>query len=68
MNMDTHMNGSTDKNHISLKTVFVYSAIRKISFLLWFHAYLQLLQARLFQHPRLLQVRKIDHSDHHPAK
>ena len=58
MNMDTHMSGSTVKNHISLKMVFEYSAIRKISYPSWFVVYLQLLQARLPQHPQLLQVRK----------
>ena len=30
MNTDTHTSGSTVKNHISLKTVFEYSVIRKI--------------------------------------
>ena len=59
MYMDTHMSGSTVKNHILLKMVFEYSAIRKISYRSWFLVYLQLLQARLFQHPRLLQVRKL---------
>ena len=59
MNMDTHMSGSTVKNHISFKTVFEYSAIRKTSYQSWFLVYLQLLQARLPQHPRLLQVRKL---------
>ena len=58
-NMDTLMNGSTVKNHISLKMVFEYSAIRKILYQSWFLVYLQLLQARLLQHPRLLQVRKL---------
>ena len=32
------MNGSMDKNHISLKTGFGYPAIRRTSFLLWFQA------------------------------
>ena len=59
MNMDTHMSGSTVKNHVSLKTVFAYSATRKTSYQSWFFVYLQLLQARQFQHPRLLQVRKL---------
>ena len=59
MNMDTHMSGSTVKNHISLKMVFEYSAIRKISYPSWFLVKKQLLQARLPQHPRLLQVRKL---------
>ena len=57
--MDTHMNGSTVKNHISLNTGFEYRAILKISCRSWFLVYLQLLQARLPQHPRLLQVRKL---------
>ena len=59
MNMDTHVSGSTVKNHISLKMVFEYSATRKISYPLWFLVYPQLRQARLSQHPRLLQVRKL---------
>ena len=59
MNTDTHMSGSTVKNHISLKMVFEYSVVRKISYPSWFLVYLQLLQARLPQHPRLLQVRKL---------
>ena len=59
MNMDTHMSGSTVKNHISFKIVFEYIAIRKISYQSWFLVYLQLLQARLPQHPRLLQIRKL---------
>ena len=58
-NMDTHMTGSTVKNHISLKMVFEYSAIWKISYQSWFLVYLQLPQARLLQHPRILQVRKL---------
>ena len=59
MNTDTHTSGSTVKNHISLKTVFEYSVIRKTSYQSWFLVYLQLRQARLPQHPRLLQVRKL---------
>ena len=47
------------KNHISLKKVFEYSVILKISYQSWFLVYLQLPQARLLQHPRLLQVRKL---------
>ena len=39
--------------------VFDYSAIRKISYQSWFLVYLQLLQAHLLQHPRLLQVWKL---------
>ena len=68
MKTDTHTSGSTVRNHISLKMVLENSATRKISYRSWFLVYLQLLQARLPQHPRLLQVRRlIDHSDHHPA-
>ena len=59
MNMGTHMSGSTVKNHISLKMVFDYNAIRKISYRSWFLVHLQLLQARQHQHPWLLQVRKL---------
>ena len=47
------------KQHISFKMVFEYSAIRKISYQSWFLVYLQLLQAHLLQHPRLLQVWKM---------
>ena len=59
MNMDIDMNGPSVKNHISLKMVFEYSVIRKTSYQSWFLNYLQLPQARLLQHPRLLQVRKL---------
>ena len=52
-------NGSMVKNHISVKTEFGLFAIRRISYLSWFQACLQLLQARQPQHPRLLQVRKL---------
>ena len=53
------MSGSTVKNHISFKMVFKYSVMRKISYPSWLVVYLQLPQARLLQHPRLLQVRKL---------
>ena len=54
------MNGSTVKNHISFKMAFGYSAIRKISYQSWFLVYQRVLpQARLPQHPRLVQVRKL---------
>ena len=36
MNMDILTNGSTVKNHISLKTAFQYSATRRTSFRSWF--------------------------------
>ena len=36
MNMDTHVSGSTIKNHISWKTVFGYSVTRRTSFRSWF--------------------------------
>ena len=51
MNTDTHTSGSTVKNHISLKTVFGYSAIRRTSFRSWFLVYQRVLpQACLLQH------------------
>ena len=59
MNMDTHMSGTAVKNHISFKMVFEYSVIRKISYQSWFLVSLKLPQARLLQHPRLLQRRLI---------
>ena len=59
MNIDIYMSGLTVKNHISLKMVFGYSLILKTSYQSWFLNYLQLLQARLHQYPRLLQVRKL---------
>ena len=52
------MSGSTVTNHISFKMLFDYSAIRKTSYQSWFLVYLQFPQARLLQHPRLIQVRK----------
>ena len=36
MNTDTLMNGSTVKNHFSLKTAFGYSATQRTSFRSWF--------------------------------
>ena len=59
MNMDTHMSGSTVKKPHLIKKVFEYSVIRKTSYQSLFLVYLQLPQARLFQHPRLHQVRKL---------
>ena len=58
--MDTHMSGSMVKNHISLKTVFGYSAIRRTSFRSWFLVYQRVLpQACPLQHPWHLQGRKL---------
>ena len=52
MNTDTHTSGSTVKNHISLITVFGYSAIRRTSFRSWFLVYQRVLpQACLLHHP-----------------
>ena len=60
MNMDILTSGSTVKNHISYKKVFENSAIRKISYQSWFLVYHRVLsQARLLQHPRLLQLMKL---------
>ena len=51
-NTDTHTSGSTVKNHISLRTVFEYSVIRKTSYQSWFLVYQRVLpQACLLQHP-----------------
>ena len=52
MKTDILMSGSTVKNHISLKTVFGYSAIRKTSYRSWFLVYQRVLpQACFLQHP-----------------
>ena len=52
MNTDTHTSGSMIKNHISLKTVFEYSVIRKTWYQSWFLVYQRVLpQACLLQHP-----------------
>ena len=60
MNTDTHTSGSPVKNHISLKTVFGYSATRRTSFRSWFLVYQRVLpQACLLQHPWHLQGRKL---------
>ena len=60
MNMDTQMSGSTVKNHISLKTVFGYSATRRTSFRSWFLVCQRVLpQACLLQHPWHLQSMKL---------
>ena len=60
MNMDTHMSGSTVKNHISFKKVFEYSVILKNSYQSWFLVYQRVLpQACLLQHLWHLQGRKL---------
>ena len=46
------------KPHL-IKNGIRFSVIRKMSYQSWFLVYLQLLQARISQHPRLLQVRKL---------
>ena len=52
MKTDTLMNGSMVKNHISLKTVFGYSATRRTSFRSWFMVYQRVFPlACLLQHP-----------------
>ena len=61
MNTDTLMNGSTVKNHISLKTVFGDSATRRTSFRSWFLVYQRVLpqaetRAGQITIPRLCQV------------
>ena len=48
------------KPNLIFKKVLEYIARRKISYWSCFLVYLQLLQARLPQHPRLLQVRKLN--------
>ena len=58
MNTDTLMSGSTVKNHISLKTVFGYSATQKTSFRSWFLVCQRVLPpACPLQHPWHLQDR-----------
>ena len=60
MNMDTHSSGSTVKNHISLKTVFGYSATRRTSYQSWFLVYQRVLpQACPLQHQWHLFSRKL---------
>ena len=52
MKTDILTSGSTVKNHISLKKVFGYSAIRRTSFVWWFLVYQRVLpQACFLQHP-----------------
>ena len=54
------MSGSRVKKHISLKTVFGYSAIRKTSYQSWFLVYERVLpQACQLQHPCRLEGRKL---------
>ena len=68
MKTDTHMNGSTVKNHISLKMAFGYSAIRKISYQSWFLVYQRVLpQGSSTSTSTTRSGQEIDHSDHHPA-
>ena len=62
MNTDTHTSGSTVKNHISLKTVFGYSAIRRTSFRSWFLVCQRVLpQACPLQHPGHPSRHEVDH-------
>ena len=62
MNTDTHMNGSTVKSHISLRTVFGYSATQRTSVRSWFLVYQRVLpQACPLQHPSHLSRQEIDH-------
>ena len=51
MKTDILMNGSTVKNHISLKTGFGYNATRKTSFLSWFQACQRVLPQARLPHP-----------------
>ena len=50
MNTDTHMNGSTGKNHVSLETVFEYNVTRRTSFRSWFQACQVLHPVHILQH------------------
>ena len=60
MNTDILTNGPTVKNHISLKTVFEYSATRRTSFRSWFLACQRVLPPVLIlQHQWHLQDRKL---------
>ena len=60
MNTDTHVNGSTVKNHISLKTGFGYSATRRTSFRSWFQACHRVLLPVLIIQPQWhLQYRRV---------
>ena len=57
MNTDTHTSGSPVKNHISLKTVFGYSATRRTSFRSWFLVY----QRSSSKFPSSTSRKEIDH-------
>ena len=60
MNTDILTNGSTVKNHISLKTVFEYSATRRTSLRSWFLACQRVLPPVLIlQHQWHLQDRSV---------
>ena len=52
MNTDNQMNGSTVKNHISLKMVFEYSATQRTSFRSWFQVYQRVLHLVLILQPQ----------------
>ena len=59
MKTDIHTSGSTVKNHVSLKTVFGYSVIRKTSFRSWFLVCQRVLPPVFpLQHPWHLSGRK----------
>ena len=62
MNTDTHTSGSTVKNHISLKTVFGYSATQRTSFRSWFQACHRVLPQPLLSSTSMTPSRQeIDH-------
>ena len=68
MKTDTLMNGSTVRNHISLKTVFGNSAIRKTSFRSWFLVCQRVLPQALPSSTFMTLVRQeIDHPTSSPS-
>ena len=78
MKTDTHTSGSTVKNHISLKTVFGYSVIRKTSYQSWFLVYQPSTPlGQEIDHPKsssssstsppMTSSTEIDYTDHPPA-
>ena len=61
MNTDTHMNGSTVKNHSSLKTIFGYSVTHRTSFRSWFLVYQRSSSSLPSSTPMTPSKHEIDH-------
>ena len=67
MNMDTHMSGSSVKNHTSLKMLFEYSFYTENFVPIVVLGLSTTFSSSSTSTPTTLSGQEIDHSDHHPA-